>query len=932
MKLDPVNRPMEICSHVNRFRNRVRSTLFSLVMFMAVSSKLSIQMYAVDALASTGFRNNQGPDWYYKIASDAPLNPSQRMPIYSNNTWTAEGAIIGSNFQIPKYRRDSVREWRASSPGVIRITGRPNTGNGAIAGNGVEVEITKNITRDNGKSLWFKQMPNSDDVGYSHDIKEVVKTGDTIQFVVRCGHEDTSDICYWDPMISYLIQGGSLTGGTNTLNVIISNPNDAESNRQAIQDQLNNAKITTDRNSGINVTVLLPPGDISIGGSLVMRGSRITLKGVGADLTKVLMCADEPYVLVDHTVDCGISDMTFDRPNDYLPWTQATVDSLGTAAASGNTIKLGITIDPDYQELTSEMIKKAEEKADGVWITLRDVGGKMYNFGYTRGLKTSENIAGSWKNSRTARRWDIYVQKKGGDDNDIQYFLGQRITLGMQYGKNALLFKYPINTLVKNVNLYAGGGMGAYGALGGDATFDNVKIIANNSAGRLCSCTADAVHFNSVRGVFTLKNSTIGQCGDDLLNNGAYSCPVTKTSGASVSYHLDDPIISSLWFEQYKVGDRIELHRNGTNAEGGANTRISYLGQARIGSVDTGGKNVTLTFDPGFNDPNPSFGTMAGDSVVDREACANQMVITDNNFQHHRGRGLRIHGVGALIQRNIFTDQFAGVTLFGYISAAAANVTIKGNSFSGSRSDTPGLISVDATQQGTEGVARASSHKIIDNTFTAFNAANSTVKPICLKSADFVYLSGNSVGAASSLRALIKDGGGNSNIAFNYYDIGQQYGETSPLYPWSYLKNTSTSLVPFLNASELTWDSSTNSWGDPATGPSFIMSSNDRLNFKPKAGERLCLCWTAPRSGKVNITGDAYFAEAQRGAGVYQTIYKNEVLLTGAGIAINKGNPVQPCNRGVDVVRGDKIYLQIGKGQGGDYEVVSWAPVVTYVK
>ncbi|HEY3104654.1 MAG TPA: Ig-like domain-containing protein, partial [Pyrinomonadaceae bacterium] len=143
--------------------------------------------------ASSDFSSLQGQrNWYYVDSNGA------QMTFEAANNWWHGGEtylLLWGNGGHPGNDTESVRQWRASSGGSIRITGNASDAN-AGCGDGVIVSIKRNT-----QLLWQQTIENGDASGFNYDVTTNVGAGDQINFVINPRTLCWCDSTNFDPTI-----------------------------------------------------------------------------------------------------------------------------------------------------------------------------------------------------------------------------------------------------------------------------------------------------------------------------------------------------------------------------------------------------------------------------------------------------------------------------------------------------------------------------------------------------------------------------------------------------------------------------------------------------------------------------------------------------------------------------------------------------------
>ena len=232
--------------------------------------------------------------------------------------------------------------------------------------------------------------------------------------------------------------------------------------------------------------------------------------------------------------------------------------------------------------------------------------------------------------------------------------IGQYVILRHQvYSYQVWTLQGHVDLTIRNVDVYATGGMGLVCIRCGDIDIDGLRISPPRSTAavppaanyRPVSITADGVHVENQRigSTFRLVNSHIEGQGDDCVNVNSPMASVTQVSGRTISvagYGNSFPFLA---------GDTVNLI-SGQTAQ-----FKQQQGQCTFSSS-------ALTIQcPG------AWTARVGDLVYAAN-CLSEGLVANNYFGRNRARGLLLRGLGFNVTGNVF-DRNSGPAMFAPVDA-----------------------------------------------------------------------------------------------------------------------------------------------------------------------------------------------------------------------------------------------------------------------
>jgi hypothetical protein len=735
--------------------------------------------------ASSGFSNlEQGKnDWCYKVDSDVgyfQLWTLQKnlslLPDYYGATSEAHLrglADIGTAFldptggplritrdtQTPALYRGAVREWKAPRDGTIQISGTAKKRN-LTQGDGVEVEIRRYNDRGASSwadSLWLKQIPFDDAVGYSHDLTVALRKGDTIQFMVRSGDADeTGDETHWNPTIRYT----NATPSFSPITHVVPPGNTPGENVRNIRAAITAANLR--QNQSQPFIIQLPQGIIQLDDSLTINGKNITIQGWQTPLgvnnpgnpalkTRLVMnsASPKPVFVLDASQGCTLKDVSLDVAKEKRKWIQATVNfKLFPECVLDFTPDEGSASPATFVPHYVRQISPSPTNG-GVLIPVAARFDRTHDnvSGFTRiDDATLEVTPGSLRAAAVQPypgftayllNWKPGVtRRKTHPEAGSKIIIGEEAKPGGRSESElcSVYFKFPKNTTIQGVEVLFSNGHGFYGYDEGDTTFSRVVV----GGAELQSTGGSAIKFVAERGVLKFQNGTIGrtgQCGIEI-QEGTLGGIV---NGSTVN--LGQLADSDLTIKKFKVGDRVEFF---TDVVGDSPqiAKYHYLARRKVTSVNLTSK--TVSFDSAV--PTAPNGVL----LCNMEAIGNQMVVSDSYFRWGFDAAISTHGVGALIRNNVFEDTATSILFSNANGKMARNVTVRDNTFLNQQLQT-GLDSSVVVQPSVGYLSHggmADAYKFIGNSFKLHRAGpdNKNPRGVALSRVNYAYFRRNVIG------------------------------------------------------------------------------------------------------------------------------------------------------------------------------------------
>lgn len=460
--------------------------------------------------------------------------------------------------------------------------------------------------------------------------------------------------------------------------------------RLAIQD----AQAHTAANGSHTAVVAYGSGVYKLSSSIEMDGlERTTFVGggnEGSTSTTLLMHSKlGTYFRFSNCSDIKVRGLILDRPDEHLPWTQFTIVDTSGYSPSSATGYLDVRIDDGYPSLGDPFF---------------DIAGSRYGFPQlATGLFSHRFFAlgpladpanpGSWRQAldEPNRLWRI----RFNNFSNNAFFVGQRVAfINTQDDGTALRILNGKRIKFVDVTNRASSGMGVLAYKLEDFTLERYKAIPG--PGRLLSSARDALHLTGGSwGAMRITDSTFQGSGDDILNFAFLCDPVTRISDSQVRINLKGrgPLAY--------VGDQIELYNPSTRTLRGVSTVTAVDGE-------------TLTIDPPIS-------YAAGDTLFNNQGTFAEVVIKNNQFFNHRGRGLLPHGRNVRVVENLFQNLDQAMLVNTTPTAVRegpvnAGLTVRGNTFT-NIFEPRGSIEIGGEPVATASAPSAVGFDIVNNVF-----------------------------------------------------------------------------------------------------------------------------------------------------------------------------------------------------------------------
>ncbi|MDR0700018.1 MAG: hypothetical protein LBG28_12530, partial [Tannerella sp.] len=253
------------------------------------------------------------------------------------------------------------------------------------------------------------------------------------------------------------------------------------------------------------------------------------------------------------------------------------------------------------------------------------------------------------------------------------------------YLTNGIEIRQSKDIILKNLTIYHALSMGVSAKLSENITMDNVNITVNEAKGRVFSSVADALNFNTCKGLIKIENCAHTGQGDDFVNiSGSYS---------EIREIVDDRTIN--------VSTRATLTLQGDEMWF-LNRNNSRRGETRIveSIVPIYDNNKVTAYRIRFTSALPGQ-IKAGDFVENKTWTPSLELRNCRILKKHRARGILVSTPQkVIIENNYFRTAGTAILICGELggrwseSGAVTDVNIRNNVFedcltSGNRSGSP---------------------------------------------------------------------------------------------------------------------------------------------------------------------------------------------------------------------------------------------------
>lgn len=251
----------------------------------------------------------------------------------------------------------------------------------------------------------------------------------------------------------------------------------------------------------------------------------------------------------------------------------------------------------------------------------------------------------------------------------------QAIIRHQAYSYNAFSVNTSRDVTFENVTVYATPGMGLYAQASENFELNGFNVRIRPSSGRWMSSSADATHFETVRGTLTLNNTFFEGMGDDAFN--------VHTSYLRVVNRLND---HTLQLEPARSGSSLSSDRNpkiGDNLQIGIepNPLQPHTYATVTGVVDNGNNTINITVAQTL----PA--DVGSGALVANRSGLPTVTIQNCQVWRNRARGLLIRSHDVLVE-NCYFSNISGPAILIEAEAStffegipAENVTIRHNGF-----------------------------------------------------------------------------------------------------------------------------------------------------------------------------------------------------------------------------------------------------------
>ena len=256
-----------------------------------------------------------------------------------------------------------------------------------------------------------------------------------------------------------------------------------------------------------------------------------------------------------------------------------------------------------------------------------------------------------------------------------------------------------VGVRLTNVTVHAAPSLATLWGLNKNVVIDGLRVERPAGSGRLISTNADGIHCLGNRGTLRIENCSFEAMADDAVNIHARGGIIL---GQPAPNQL---LVNEGGTVQHRIGDHLQLY----DPEAGR-IRAQPLIITDVVRDQTG---ALLTLDRDVKTVVTGSNPQESDHLFDLDACGAGAVIRNNTFGYHRGRSVLLKTTDCLVEGNTFRNREGwGVSiqqLQGWSEGPAAQrVTIRGNSFQGSRQAgwSPSILIRPTTRSGAPAQGR----------------------------------------------------------------------------------------------------------------------------------------------------------------------------------------------------------------------------------
>lgn len=371
------------------------------------------------------------------------------------------------------------------------------------------------------------------------------------------------------------------------------------------------------------------------------------------------------------------------------------------------------------------------------------------------------------------------------------------------YSYNAFSINTSNHVAFENVTVYSAPGMGLYAQASENLELNGFNVCIRPDSGRWMSSSADATHFETVRGILTVNNSLFEGMGDDAFNvHTSYLRVVNLLNAHTV--HVE-PARSGYPFppERYpRVGDNLQIGIYPNPLQPFINATVTSV-------VDNNNNTINITVAETL-----PFSISSGALVANRSGLPS-VAIQNCEVRSNRARALLIRTHNVLIEGCRFKDVSGPAILieaeasYFYEGIPAEDVIILNNTFLNNNygaAQHKGVISIVGEVNGQiVGAGTFRNILIENNTFNNFDAGTA----IFVASSDAVTIRNNTfsfyipepleIHINNTCNIFLE----NAPWCANYRTSFQ---EGTPPPQWQYLWNASGSIGNSAGYSSLIWN------------------------------------------------------------------------------------------------------------------------------
>lgn len=357
---------------------------------------------------------------------------------------------------------------------------------------------------------------------------------------------------------------------------------------------------------------------------MITGAANLTLRGVGKDTLLVIRNPRIGGVEVTDSVNIRLENFAVDY--DPLPFTQGTVTVVDTASGTYD-----VAIDAGYP-LPSESYFFTSESSWGLLVD--NVNPKRARYGphplFTASWEhISDNV---WRFKSADPPMIAAAEMKAGD---------RYVHKARRFSESAINFWRTRQANIDSITVYAGPALASIWGQNEDVKISALRVEVLPGSGRLLSANGDGIHNLGTRGSLLIEECVFEGMGDDAIN-------IHARAGAVVAAPSPSRIVVQGDLFQAERGDWLQIY----------DPRSGHIrAEVEVSSSESGGKGrYIVTMCNEVDDIAAGSDFSDADHVYNLSACGQNAVIRNNYFGRHRGRGVLLKTVNAVVEHNTFEN------------------------------------------------------------------------------------------------------------------------------------------------------------------------------------------------------------------------------------------------------------------------------------